>query len=197
MTLEGTSPAEFINTLGFDAWVLDYTTIMNASAPLYPTPIKEAIDTLAYIRSQKNLTKLGIWGFSAGGHLAGVILTAPENKINFGILAYPVITMEGPYAHRGSALNLIGANATAELAFNMSVQNRVSNSTPPVFLFHTADDSTVPIQNTLMFSEAMATYKRRFQMEILPNGKHGLGLAVDDPARSWTPGLKRFLKYSI
>jgi len=94
--------------------------------------------------------------------LAGVTLTAPENKIDFGILAYPVITMEGPYAHRGSAVNLIGANATAELASKMSVQNRVSNSTPPVFLFHTADDSTVPIQNTLMFSEAMSKYSRPF-----------------------------------
>lgn len=197
ITLEGTSPAEFINNLGFDAWVLDYTTIKNASAPLYPTPINEATDALAYIRSQKNLTKLGIWGFSAGGHLAGVTLTTPENKLDFGILAYPVITMEGPYAHKGSAVNLIGANATAELASEMSVQNRVSNSTPPVFLFHTANDATVPIQNTLMFAEAMAKYARRFQVSILPDGGHGLGLALNDPVRSWTPELVRFLKYSI
>ncbi|KAK1710732.1 endo-1,4-beta-xylanase B [Colletotrichum lupini] len=194
---EGYIPAGFLNKLGIDAWVLDYTTISNATAPLYPTPQNEALDALEYIRAQNRTTKLGIWGFSAGGHLSAVTLTNPEAGLDFGILAYPVITLEGNYTHKGSRDNLIGANASEELQHELSAQNRVSATTPPTFLFHTFSDTTVPVQNTLMFAEAMAVYKRPTQVLLIPEGGHGLGLALDDPKRSWTPELARFLKYSI
>ncbi|KAL0932307.1 endo-1,4-beta-xylanase B [Colletotrichum truncatum] len=194
---EGYTPAQFLNSLGIDAWVLDYTTISNTTGPIYPKPQDEALDALKYIREQNRTTKLGIWGFSAGGHLSAVTLTNPEAALDFGILAYPVITLEGNYTHVGSRTNLIGANASAELQHKLSAQNLVSATTPPTFLFHTFNDGSVPVQNTLLFAEAMATYKRPTQVLILPDGSHGLGLALDDPKRSWTPELARFLKYSI
>ncbi|OHE92167.1 endo-1,4-beta-xylanase B [Colletotrichum orchidophilum] len=194
---EGYTPAEFLNKIGIDAWVLDYTTVSNASAPLYPTPQNEALEALEYIRGQNRTTKLGIWGFSAGGHLSAVTLTNPAARLDFGILAYPVITLEGNYTHIGSRDNLIGADASAELQHQLSAQNLVSATTPPTFLFHTLNDATVPVQNTLLFVEAMASYKRPTQVLILPDGPHALGLALDDPKRNWTAELARFLQYSI
>jgi len=223
-------PAQFVNTLGFDAWVLQYTTTTGKTTPppwlqrlieaaqsatgpidfsqfqepveepidpIYPAPMHEAAAALVHIRSQKTLSKLGIWGFSAGGHLAGVTLTTPANNVDFGILSYPVLTLEGPHAHVRSACNLIGENPPAGLAAELSVQNRVSSSTPPTFLFHTTNDGAVTVQNTLMFADAMAKHSRPFQLCILPHGNHGLGLALDNPVHNWSLELERFLTYSI
>ncbi|KAM0203191.1 hypothetical protein ACHAQI_010597 [Fusarium lateritium] len=195
---EGYLPAQYLNGLGIDAWVLDYTTTANATAPIYPKPQQEALAALDYIRHQKpKMDKLGIWGFSAGGHLAATTLVNSKAKLDFGILAYPVITLEEDYTHIGSRNSLIGANATDELQRKLSAQNLVSETTPPTFLFHTSNDPAVPVQNTYLFAEAMAAHDRLTQVLILPDGKHGLGLALDDPVRSWTPELTRFLKYSI
>ncbi|KAF5600652.1 MCH2 (monocarboxylate permease) [Fusarium pseudoanthophilum] len=195
---EGYNPAAYLNKLGIDAWVLDYTTTLNATAPIYPKPEKEVFAALKKIRHENpNLEKLGIWGFSAGGHLASTTLTNPKAGLDFGILAYPVITLEGNYTHAGSRDNLVGPNATVEELHDLSAQNLVSDTTPPTFLFHTFDDQAVPVQNTLMFAEAMAAHKRKAQVLILPDGPHGLGLALDDPVRSWTNELTRFLTYSI
>ncbi|KAK1993952.1 endo-1,4-beta-xylanase B [Colletotrichum falcatum] len=194
---EGYAPAKWLNGLGIDAWVLDYTTASNATPPIYPKPQDEALDALSYIRGQNRTTKLGIWGFSAGGHLAAVTLTDPDTRLDFGILAYPVITLEGNYTHVGSRNNLIGADASPALEHELSAQNRVSATTPPTFLFQTADDDTVPVQNSLLFANAMVAHSRPVQALILPDGPHGLGLALDDPKRNWTPELERFLKYSI
>lgn len=195
---EGYAPAEYLNKLGIDAWVLDYTTTSNATAPIYPKPQNEALAALDYIRNQKPaMKKLGIWGFSAGGHLAATTLTNPEARIDFGILAYPVITFDGNYTHVGSRDNLIGAKSTTEEQRKLSAQNLVSITTPPTFLFHTSNDAAVSVQNTYLFANAMAAHERLAQVLVLPDGGHGLGLALDDPKRSWTLELTRFLKYSI
>ncbi|KAF5026362.1 hypothetical protein F66182_1570 [Fusarium sp. NRRL 66182] len=195
---EGYVPAEYLNALGIDAWVLDYTTVSNATAPIYPKPQNEALAALDYIRSEKpSVKKLGIWGFSAGGHLAATTLTNPDARLDFGILAYPVITLEGEYTHVGSRNNLIGANASVEEQRKLSAQNLVSGTTPPTFLFHTSNDGAVPVQNTYLYANAMAEHDRLAQVLVLPDGGHGLGLALTDPVRSWTPELTRFLKYSI
>ena len=197
MDKEGYQPASWLNERGYDAWVLDYATANNSATPLYPKPQDQALEAVQQIRANNTVSKLGIWGFSAGGHLAATTVTNSSAKLDFGILAYPVITMDPKYTHKGSRTNLIGANASSELQFEMSAENRVSNSTPPVFLFHTADDKSVPIQNSLMFANAMASHARPFQALILPDGSHGLGLALSDPVRSWTNELERFMKYSI
>lgn len=164
---------------------------------IYPAPMLEVAAALAHIRTQKTISKLGIWGFSAGDHLAGFALTTPANNLDFGILSYPVLTLEGPHAHMGSARNLIGEKPHAGLAAELSVQNRVSASAPPTFLFHTINEAVVTVQNTLLFADAMAKHSRPFQLCIPLDGHHGLGLALDAPVHNWTSEFERFLTYSI
>lgn len=194
---EGAQPAAWLNERGYHVWVLNYATAGTARTPLYPLPQDQALQAVQQIRALDSVSKLGIWGFSAGGHLAATTVTNPKADLDFGILAYPVITMDPKYTHAGSRKNLIGDNASLELQTKMSAENLVSNSTPPVFLFHTANDASVPLQNTLLFAGAMASHKRGAQTLILPDGRHGLGLALTDPVRNWTSELDRFLKYSI
>ncbi|KAF2646742.1 endo-1,4-beta-xylanase B [Massarina eburnea CBS 473.64] len=194
---EGSQPAAWLNQRGYHAWVLDYATSSTDKAPLYPLPQNQALEAVKQIRALGTVTKLGIWGFSAGGHLSATTITNPEADLDFAVLAYPVITMDPTYTHAGSRTNLIGNNPSAELQKNMSAETRVTNSTPPVFLFHTANDGSVPVQNTLLFANAMASKGRQFQTLILPDGNHGLGLALADPVRNWTTELDRWLKYSV
>jgi len=197
LDFEGANTTAYLNERGYHVWVLNYATSSTAKTPLYPLPQNQALDAVKQIRGLKTVKKLGIWGFSAGGHLAATTITNPEAQLDYAILAYPVITMDPAYTHQGSRTNLIGGNPSPELQSKMSAQNGVSDSTPPVFLFHTANDHTVPIQNTLLFASAMANHSRPFQTLILPDGPHGLGLALNDPVRSWTPELERWMKYSI
>ncbi|KAF0634810.1 hypothetical protein FPSE5266_02405 [Fusarium pseudograminearum] len=195
---EGHDPARYLNTLGIDAWVLEYTTASNMTPPLYPKPMEEALGALDLIRQEApDLKKLGIWGFSAGGHLAGNTLTNPTTNLDFGILGYPVITLEDDYTHENSRYNLLGNNPTKQQIDELSVQKRVSDKTPPTFLFHTSNDGLVPVQNTYLYAEAMAKHGRLAHVVVLPDGPHGIGLAQNDPVRNWTPELKRFLTYSI
>ncbi|KAJ4304725.1 hypothetical protein N0V90_000252 [Kalmusia sp. IMI 367209] len=197
MDKEGTQPANWLNERGYDAWILDYATANNSATPLYPKPQDQALQAVQQIRALNSVMKLGIWGFSAGGHLAATTVTNSSADLDFAILAYPVITLDPKYTHKGSRTNLIGSDPSPELQWKLSAENRVSNSTPPVFLFHTANDGSVPIQNSLLFANAMASHGRLFQTLILPNGGHGLGLALSDPVRTWTGEVERFMKYSI
>ena len=160
--------------------------------------MEEALGALDLIRQQApNLKKLGIWGFSAGGHLAGTTATTPGTNLDFAILGYPVITLEDDYTHENSRYNLLGNKPTKKQIKELSVQNRVNDKTPPTLLFHTSNDDLVPVQNTYLYAEAMAKHGRKVQLVVLPDGKHGVGLAQNDPVRNWTSELERFLKYSI
>lgn len=195
ISYEGVDVAHWLNERGFDAWVLSYTTASGQTqAPIYPTPQNEALDAIKQIRALGRVSKLGIWGFSAGGHLSAVTVTTPEAHLDFGILAYPVISMEPGTTHAGSRHNLIGDNPDPALQKSMSAQNRVSLETPPVFLFHTANDPVVPVQNPLLFAMEMANHKRPFEMLILPDGPHGVGMALNDAKLTWTGELERWLK---
>ncbi|CAH0021483.1 unnamed protein product [Clonostachys rhizophaga] len=194
---EGSNSTKYLNERGYDAWVLDYAAADKAPTPLYPAPQNEALEAVRYIRSLNKVKKLGVWGYSAGGHLAATTVTNPEAELDFGILAYPVITMEEPLTHKGSRNNLIGENPSPELVEKLSAQNLVSESTPPIFLFHTANDATVPVENSILFIQSMIKYDRPFQSLILPKGSHGIGLAFDDPVLNWTSELDRWLQYSV
>ena len=212
---EGNQVARWLNARGFDAWVLDYTVASpETPAPIFPAPQNEALESVRRIRAQNRVSKLGMWGFSAGGHLSAITITNPEAKLDFAVLAYPVISMEPGITHAGSRANLlgdkkedaastiagafvrsnlIGIHADAELLRSLSAQNRVSLQTPPVFLFHTANDPLVPVQNSLVFALAMAEHRRPFEILVLPDGPHGIGLALNDAKLSWTGELERWL----
>ncbi|KXJ85873.1 Alpha/Beta hydrolase protein [Microdochium bolleyi] len=194
---EGANTTAYLNARGYDAWVLNYSTASTAAVPLYPKPQQEALAAVEQIRAEGHVSKLGIWGYSAGGHLAAMTLTEPGVALDFGILAYPVITMDPAFTHGGSRRNLIGNNATLELQIKTSAEKRVTSTTPPTFIFHTANDPVVPVQNTLWFIDALAAAKVPFQSLVLPDGNHGIALALTDPVRNWTPELERWLKYSV
>ncbi|KAI0114906.1 alpha/beta-hydrolase [Daldinia grandis] len=199
MENEGVAPARWLNGRGLDAWVLSYTTAGPSNpAPIFPAPQREALEAVRHIRASGRVDKLGIWGFSAGGHLAAVTATDPSAKLDFAVLAYPVISMAAGTTHEGSRRSLIGdgceAGSDAENA--MCAEKRVDANTPPMFLFHTANDDVVPVQNTLEFATAMAKHRRPFEVLVLPAGPHGLGLALGDERLGWTSELERWLKFS-
>ncbi|KAI1768874.1 alpha/beta-hydrolase [Hypoxylon sp. FL1150] len=196
---EGIEPARWLNARGYDAWVLSYTVAGSSTpAPIIPAPQRDAIAAVRRIRAEDRIDRLGLWGFSAGGHLAAVTATDVDmiGQIDFMVLAYPVISMAAGTTHDGSRRNLLGDNCEPggadEVA--MCAEKRVGGLTPPTFLFHTANDGAVPVLNALAFAAAMATYKRPFEILVLPDGPHGAGLALGDEKVGWTGELDRWLK---
>ncbi|KAI1467249.1 alpha/beta-hydrolase [Daldinia caldariorum] len=199
MEKEGIAPARWLNDRQLDAWVLSYTTAGPSNpAPIYPAPQREALEAARQIRASGRVDRLGIWGFSAGGHLAAVTATDPAADLDFAILAYPVISMAAGTTHERSRRNLIGdgRGAGSDVENAMCAEKRIDGNTPPTFLFHTANDDVVPVQNTLGFAVAMAKYERPFELLIIPDGPHGIGLALGDERLGWTGELDKWLKIS-
>jgi acetyl esterase/lipase len=145
--------------------------------------------------------RLGIWGFSAGGHLASTAAThfdrgnaaAPEaidrvsSRPDFAILGYPVITMTMEHTHQGSRLNLLGENPDPQLVELLSNEKHVTAETPPTFLFHTTDDQAVPVENSVLFYMALRKAGVPVEMHIYERGRHGVGLAPTDLVLSSWP----------
>ncbi len=207
---EGREPAEFLNKLGITAFVLQYRI-----APRYhhPAPLQDAQRALRTVRSRAkewnvDPKKIGIWGFSAGGHLASTAATHfddgkadaddPIEKVSsrpdFAILCYPVITFEDPYCHKGSRENLIGKNPDPKLLESLCNEKQVTDKTPPTFLFHTGTDTAVPPENSVLFYLALRKAKVPAEMHIYEQGPHGVGLASKDPVlATWPDRLAAWL----
>lgn len=190
MDYEGEEIAEFLNENGINAFVLDY----RLHPDNHPAPLSDALKALSLAKSlagelgyDKN--KVGIMGFSAGGHLAasaGTMWTDEESRPDAMILAYPVITM-GKYTHIGTKAALIGDSNNESIVDDLSCENRVDKRTPPAFIWHTVSDEAVPVMNSLLFANALAAKSIPFELHIYPEGEHGLGLAKDVPgACSWS-----------
>jgi len=147
--------------------------------------------------------RIGILGFSAGGHLTSTTGTFHEPgkpeaddpiervsaRPDFLVLCYPVITMSKPEAHMGSAHNLLGKDADPDMLKALSTETRVDETTPPTFLMHTTGDKGVPPLNSVFFYEALVRHGVPAEMHIFEQGPHGVGLAPDDPALSVWPSL--------
>lgn len=209
---EGIEIAEWLNSRGLDAWVLRYRLGSKGyHHPIQQNDVLRAIRFVRHQRSSKNTTgPLGIWGFSAGGHLASTAATHfdradldsadPIDKINsrpdFAILCYPVITMTDDFTHQGSKRNLLGKDRlkNAELVDLLSNQNAVSANTPPTFLFHTTEDQAVPVQNAMLFFEALQKHNVVSELHVYQKGRHGVGLAkTDEVLSSWPDRLNDWL----
>ena len=202
MDHEGTQIAAWLNDLGISAYVLKYRL---GPKYHYPVELMDAQRAIRYVRSRAaefgiRPDHLGIWGFSAGGHLAATAAThfggsdAAADPIDrqsarpdFAILSYPVITMLEPYVHRGSRRNLLGDKPDPALVLLLSNELQVTNETPPTFLFHTTEDEVVPVENSIFFYLALKKAGVPAEMHIYQKGHHGVGLAHTDPVLSTWP----------
>jgi acetyl esterase/lipase len=202
---EGTAIAQWLNAHGVAAFVLKYRL-----GPKYhhPVELEDAQRAIRMVRANAEeygiaTDHLGMWGFSAGGHLAATAGTRFDagnasssdpierqgSRPDFLILAYPVITLEAPDAHAGSRKNLLGDDPEPALVRSLSAQTQVTKDTPTTFLFATTDDQTVPVINSVMFYEALVKAGVPVEMHLFQNGKHGVGLAAANPQLSVWPDL--------
>lgn len=206
---EGEPIALWLNSIGISAFVLNYRV-----APYkHPYPLMDAQRAVRYVRYHADRWRIdphhiGVLGFSAGGHLASTIGTHydsgradandPVDRVSCRpdamVLCYPVITF-GQYRHDGSMVNLIGSNSPDELRNSLSNELQVTPDTPPTFLWHTADDDVVPVENSLLFAEALSRCGVSFELHIYAHGQHGLGLALDDQhVGTWSQLCGQWLK---
>jgi acetyl esterase/lipase len=202
---EGSSIAAWLNAHGIAAFVLHYR-VQYAQ----PAPLLDAERAMRIIRSRASSFNIqpdhiGVWGFSAGGHVASTLMTAFDSGLpsatagdaidavsdrpDFGILAYPVISMHPGTAHPGSHDILLGTDATPELEQQFSSDLHVRPDSPSAFLFSTTDDQTVPIANTVLFYQAYVAAKAPVELHIFEHGRHGVGLAKNLPVLEHWPEL--------
>ena len=185
--------ADWLNSIGVAAFVLNYR--QHGSGYSYPAPLQDAQRAMRIIRSRArewniDPKRIGIMGFSAGGHLASSIGTHFQNNYydakddidkagcrpDFMILIYPVITLEDTYTHRGSKVNLLGQNPDPNLIENLSNEKQVTSETPPTFLVHSNEDRTVPVENSVNFYLALRKARVPAEMHIYLKGSHGSGI---------------------
>jgi len=208
---EGTKIAEEFNKWGITAFVLRYrlpddTTMIDKSV----APLQDAQQAVRLVRSNAtewgiNRSQVGIMGFSAGGHVASTAATHFTFKADsknadtipvrpdFAILIYPVISFDTSFGHKGSRNKLIGTNPTPDQTAFFSNELQVTSATPPIFLVHTADDKTVPVENSIRFYQACIKNKVSVEMHLYPKGGHGFGMNNTTTADSWMERLKNWL----
>ena len=208
---EGRQVASYLNSLGMAAFVLRYRL-----GPRYHHPIElgDAQRAIRTVRSHAgdwriDPGRIGIMGFSAGGHLAMTASTMSDpgtssatdevdrvsSRPDFAVLGYPVISMTAEWTHRGSRQNLLGADPDPELARRLSGELAVSAATPPTFVFQTNEDATVPAENSVYYYLALRKAGVPAELHIFEKGPHGVGLANDNPALSaWSALLANWLR---
>jgi acetyl esterase/lipase len=198
MDHEGTQIAQYLNGMGISAFVLKYRL-----GPRYrhPAPLQDAQQAIRIVRHRAKEfgvapDRIGIWGFSAGGHLASTAATHFDatSRPDFAILSYPVISF-AEFAHSGSMRNLLGQNPDQKMVDFLSNEKHVTAQTPPTFLFHTNDDKVVPVENSVLFYLALRKAGVPAEMHIYQTGRHGVGLAQSDPVlATWPARLADWLK---
>ncbi len=204
MDHEGKQIAEWLNARGMSAFVLKYRLGPRYHHPSMLNDVQQALRTVRAHAQEWNIApdRIGVWGFSAGGHLASSAATHFEtvdgvsSRPDFAILTYPVITMtEELYVHKGSRENLLGKTPDPKLMERMSSELQVTPQTPPTFLFHTTTDTVVPAENSIRFYLALRKAGVPAEMHIFELGKHGVGLAQSDPAlREWPTLLENWFR---
>ena len=214
MDHEGFQVAAWLNQRGITAWILRY----RLGSKGYHHPTQQG-DVLRAIRTARHnaasigvdVARIGVMGFSAGGHLASTAATHfdpgnpdaidPIDKISsrpdFTVLGYPVITMDERFTHKGSRRNLFGNDRydSAELVELLSNEKHVTSKTPPTFIFHTTEDQAVPVENAIEFYSALRKNHVAAELHVYQNGRHGVGLGGNDPVLStWPSRLEDWLK---
>lgn len=209
---EANPVAQWLNTLGINAFVLRYRLGPRYKHPAMLHDVTRAVRVVRFNARNNSLdsTRIGVLGFSAGGHLAATACTlfddgdaldknaqdangakGPIDRVSsrpdLGVLLYPVITFTDPSAHAGSRNNLLGDNPSKESIDALSLEKRVTERTPPAFLFHTFDDAGVPVANSILYASALHAAGVPVELHCYEHGPHGVGLAADDPVLgTWT-----------
>lgn len=216
---EGREPADLLTSLGVTVFVLKYRL---GPSHLYPIPLQDARRAVRVVRSLAPKLgyasdRIGMMGFSAGGHLTAMTGTAPEagkpadadpvehesSALNFLILGYPWLNAMQPQVQGSKGLMINYCSVTrgltaadcARLDAEYTPERRVSADTPPTFIFHTTDDGVVPVQTAISFFSAMQRAGRDVELHVFAHGSHGVGLGGGDPALSeWPHVLELWLR---
>ncbi|HET7696033.1 MAG TPA: alpha/beta hydrolase [Vicinamibacterales bacterium] len=208
---EGRQVANFLNSLGMAAFVLRYRLGPKYHHPIQLGDAQRAIRTVRAKAAEWRIdpARIGIMGFSAGGHLAMTASTlfdagatdAPDpidragSRPDFAVLGYPVISMTASWTHQGSKRNLLGDAPDADVASKLSGEKAVTKDTPPTFIFQTNQDTAVPAENSVHYYLALRQAGVPAEMHIFERGPHGVGLANNDPALSaWSNLLANWLR---
>ena len=208
MDHEGHQIGQWLNSFGVAGFIVAYRHRNSGAGYGHPAPIQDAQRAIKTVRSRAaewgvDANRIGILGFSAGGHLASTAAThfnesfcEPRDAIDrvsawpdFAVLVYPVISFTEPFTHVGSRTNLLGADAGPALIEKFSNEKQVTPQTPPTFLFHTWEDTGVPAENSIAFYLALRKAKVPAEMHIFLKGPHGIGLGANRGAASAWPGL--------
>ena len=208
---EGMQYARWLSTLGVTSFIL--TNRVGEYG--HPAPLQDVLRAMRIVRSRAAEFKLdpariGVMGSSAGGHLAasagtlfdhadgktGAALDAVSARPDFLILMYPVITMTDPFAHKGSRQQLLGVNATPDQIAFASLENQVTAATPPTLLIHTQEDTSVPIENSVRFFQALTKAKVPAEFYAFEKGTHGMGMRDGNGnASAWPKRAEEWLRY--
>ncbi|MCQ2538090.1 MAG: alpha/beta hydrolase [Lachnospiraceae bacterium] len=198
------------SAMGYQTFVLDYSCA--PSGARYPVALNQAKTAMKMIRENAEIwhidpKKVAVTGFSAGGHLAASLccLFDEDSRPDAAVLCYPVITAEEAYTHRGSIENLSGESLEKVDKDFFSMETRVQKNTPPTFLWHTWQDGSVNVMNSLKYAEALKKEGIIAELHIFPFGGHGLSLSTDETGNedgtgtveecaSWPELANRFLK---
>lgn len=212
MDHEGRQIAEWLNSFGVTAFVLRYRH--HGTGHKHPVPMMDGQRAIRLVRSRAaewnvDPAKIGVLGFSAGGHLASTLGThfdagnadatdaidQVSSRPDFLVLCYPVISLTADYTHKGSRENLLGPSPDKELVRSLSNEFQVTRETPPTFLFHTNADTGVPPENSVVFYEALRKAGVPAELHIFEMGKHGLGLAGEIPGtNSWPERCREWMQ---
>jgi acetyl esterase/lipase len=207
---EGEQYAAWLGTLGITSFVLKYR--MQEFG--HPAPLRDVLRAVRLVRSQAaryhiRPDRIGVMGSSAGGHLAasagtlfdhplgrtGADLDRVSARPDFLVLMYPVIAMEGPAVHAGSRKALLGEHPSAADVRLMSVEQQVTAATPPTLLIHTQEDQTVPVENSILFYQALTRAKVPAEMYLFEHGGHGMGMRAGlGTASDWPKRAEAWLK---
>lgn len=208
---EGYKVAQWLNTQGISAFVVKYR-LPDASIMENPAvgPLQDAQEAVRIIRAnaekyQINPSKIGILGFSAGGHLAATLSTHFDEEVytsthkvsarpDFSILIYPVISMQEGITHQGSKDHLLGKKPSKKTVKHFSNETQVTANTPPTFLVHAVDDSGVPVENSINYLKALKAHGVKAEMHLYENGGHGFGLGKQLTNNTWPEALVHWLQ---
>ncbi|QRR04198.1 alpha/beta hydrolase [Dyadobacter sandarakinus] len=207
---EGSDFAKWFNERGISAFVLKYRLPdEKAMTHQHEVPLMDAMQAMKLIRQNAGKwnidpSKIGVMGFSAGGHLAATISThyhagkngSEEAKPNFSILLYPVVSFMPAISHGGSRDKLLGAEKSEELINYYSNELQVSEKTPPAFLVHAEDDGAVPVENSIEYYLALKKLKIPAEMHLYPIGGHGYGMRTEGKGSlsGWPAAMEGWLK---